>query len=340
MTLPAETSYTELPTAASEFSLPEDPILSALTLSRDTLQRSAEEISSETNILSQRFQALAESSLSQVERIELLVKEGGHITINGETLQLQEALGVIKEVLDTATGKILTASKFAVEMAQNFDNANASLTNVSQLIDRVRAITKQTRLLSLNAAIEARMAGDHGHGFGVVAQEVKVLSNEIHGLSNEIEGSISNVIENVEASYESLKASAAVDMNDNILLGSRIEEMMDSIKQQSDAFQNMLSETADTARNTADTINSTVIGMQFQDRVCQHLGNIEQLLGVISDQLATDGDTQENVLHALKDALSLSDLQTQLMRIAGIKNDEADKNVHPDTEDDDGIELF
>jgi hypothetical protein len=50
----------------------------------------------------------------------------------------------------------------------------------------IQRINAQTRLLALNAQIEATRAGKAGVGFSVVAQEVKTISKEIEGLTGEL----------------------------------------------------------------------------------------------------------------------------------------------------------
>ncbi|MBI1274317.1 MAG: chemotaxis protein [Alphaproteobacteria bacterium] len=53
-------------------------------------------------------------------------------------------------------------------------------------VDEIKMVTKSTKMLALNAQIEATRAGEAGRGFSVVAQEVKVISEHIAKISDEL----------------------------------------------------------------------------------------------------------------------------------------------------------
>ena len=53
-------------------------------------------------------------------------------------------------------------------------------------VDRIQTVTSRTKMLAINALIEAAHAGELGRGFAVVAQEVGAISDEIKELSESL----------------------------------------------------------------------------------------------------------------------------------------------------------
>jgi methyl-accepting chemotaxis protein len=78
----------------------------------------------------------------------------------------------------------------SVQKVQEMGKRSQQIGAISETIDE---IASQTNLLALNAAIEAAKAGQHGKGFGVVADEVRRLADRSSQATKEIDNLIVDI---------------------------------------------------------------------------------------------------------------------------------------------------
>jgi methyl-accepting chemotaxis protein len=83
----------------------------------------------------------------------------------------RERLGASVEALDRLAEEVVLGTREAEALAE----ASGEL---ERFIDQARTVAKQTRILALNASIEAARAGTEAHGFATVADEVRKLSGQ------------------------------------------------------------------------------------------------------------------------------------------------------------------
>lgn len=69
---------------------------------------------------------------------------------------------------------------------------------IAQVVAMVEAVAYQTKLLALNASVEAARAGAAGKGFAVVAQEVRTLANRSEAAARRIRGILDASIGDIE----------------------------------------------------------------------------------------------------------------------------------------------
>lgn len=119
------------------------------------------------------------SSLREAER---LIYSSARMA-QGAVAEAEEARSVVKE-LGSASGRIDAAVK------------------------QISTIAWQTKLLALNARIEATRAGESGRGFEVVAQEVKNLAQQTKSATDSISREIVAIGEEVGRTTQTIEAIA------------------------------------------------------------------------------------------------------------------------------------
>lgn len=75
----------------------------------------------------------------------------------------------------------------ANEGAEALGRLTGSAASIGSISTMIGGIARQSRLLALNARIEAARAGDFGRGFGIVASEVRELSEQTAGATRDID---------------------------------------------------------------------------------------------------------------------------------------------------------
>jgi len=73
-------------------------------------------------------------------------------------------------------------------IAERIVNLSEQSQAIGEIIATVNDLAEQSNLLAVNAAIEAAKAGEHGKGFGVVAQEVKNLATQSKQATAQVRG--------------------------------------------------------------------------------------------------------------------------------------------------------
>ncbi len=83
---------------------------------------------------------------------------------------------------------------------------------IGEITSAVVELAEQSNLLSVNAAIEAAKAGEHGKGFTVVAQEIKNLSNRSKEAANQVKTILRDVQKSINSAVSATEeGNKAVD---------------------------------------------------------------------------------------------------------------------------------
>jgi methyl-accepting chemotaxis protein len=102
----------------------------------------------------------------------------------------------------TATSLQSLASD-ALESAEGIDAMSAAADEIRAFLILVQKISRQSKLLALNAAMEAARAGEHGHGFAVVATEVRRLATSSAEAAQRTTSLVQEMLDSIKHSRES-----------------------------------------------------------------------------------------------------------------------------------------
>lgn len=132
--------------------------------------------------------------------------------VSNITNEVINSLNNIENSINKLSNGVSDLSNMNNIILSETNEAHAMAKNTDSIIDFIKSISYQTKLLGLNASIEAARAGDLGSGFNVVAKEIIKLSQSSNGSVSEIDGVIKNI---TDAIYKINKKVTDVDSISN-----------------------------------------------------------------------------------------------------------------------------
>ncbi len=182
----------------------------------------------------------------------------------GEVLQQMAAVRDTTGTIDRQVSMVDDLTHGAVRRAAQMNEVLAtfddSLNRVSAMTKLIADVSNQTRLLALNATIEAARAGEAGHGFTVVANEVKELAAATSASNDQISATVSTLSADARNIVEAIAA-----------VSSSISGVNDSTAALSEIAANQLDRVSQLDRVLADTrdrlMNMTSLTEKLERRV-------------------------------------------------------------------------
>jgi methyl-accepting chemotaxis protein len=251
-----------------------------LSVNTETLSVSTEETT-----------ASVEEMAGNIKEIEKGTRESAHLT--DKLRELASGVGMIS-VAEAMEGM----ERIAATVSRSRDlvkGLKAKSLDIEMVISVIADITKKTNLLSLNAAILASQAGEHGKGFSVVADEIKMLADETSASAKNIIAIIESTQKDIALALKVTEDSLDIVNSGNALVVNTGEAFREVI--------NIARSSSETARKIQHATEEQVSG------VTQISKTMEMLWGIV-DNVAKATSKQE------KGAESLMNLSEEIKRIS------------------------
>jgi methyl-accepting chemotaxis protein len=179
--------------------------------------------------------------------------------LQGSAATLAQVSQFVEALPEVLRGKLEAVHEAAIQ----------EIGGLAGLINVIKDITAQTKVLAVNASIMAATAGVHGRGFAVVAKEVRALSDQSAKAATMIE-------KGLEDAQGTMRLGLATGlMNEEIMEARTIVQSMHDLQRTNEEvrqyYRNLLGTVTEQNQRLAAEITEILGQLQGQDVVRQRL---------------------------------------------------------------------
>lgn len=261
------------------------------------------QVGNSAKAINETTEQLARGSEAQASQIARMTS-----TVANMAIQVQEVSNNASLSAQVA-GDSLSNARYGSQAVQDNINAMNSIRNqvqetakrikklgersqeISQIVQLIDDLSDRTSLLALNASLQAAAAGESGHGFAVVAEEVERLAErsnrltqQIAALTQMIQIETKDVVASMEETiHEVVVGSTLADKAGQALI--EIEQVSQRLAELIDSITNA---TKEQARNSEDISNAMANISKVTELVnvgSKRAADSVKLLVILSDEL-------------------------------------------------------
>lgn len=186
-----------------------------------------------------------------IEQVSQNASQSSDVATQSVNLAVQGNEAVKKSIngMDTIREQIQETSKRIKRLGE-------SSQQIGDIVELINDIAEQTNILSLNAAIQATMAGEAGRGFAVVADEVQRLAERSGSATKQIDALVKTIQSDTSEAISSMERSTT-----EVVTGARLSQdagtSLEQIEAVSHRLADLINNISDAAKQQASAAVST-----------------------------------------------------------------------------------
>jgi methyl-accepting chemotaxis protein len=233
------------------------------------LRETRAEVASAVEHVASNFNGLATRARQSVDEAAALIggDESGDACVD-------ELITSSHQTLETLMQRIVRGGELSMQAVYRMDDVEVGMKRIAQILGDVTDVATRTRLLTVNAKIEAAHVGEQGRGFAVVAAEISQLSVKSADVVTSITEILNRLVADVSATVADLRELASADMSEVLLGKDRIEGAIRSFDERHRQLQQRLHSVTQSSEALAGDIAGAVDGLKFQTRVGERLAHV------------------------------------------------------------------
>ncbi|HET7585680.1 MAG TPA: methyl-accepting chemotaxis protein [Gemmatimonadaceae bacterium] len=202
-----------LVSAINDASTETSAMAAEITAATEEMSAAASEMASTSNELSHQSSGMAETIQHTAADASRLMEIAGRLADGSrEGVERNAQLRVVaqenRQRLDESAHGLAVLAEDAKLGTESAEALVVASEEIRAFVTLVRKMARQSKLLSLNASMEAARAGERGEGFAVVASEIRKLAAGASDAADRTEKTVQEVLSRVDAARASSQRTA------------------------------------------------------------------------------------------------------------------------------------
>jgi methyl-accepting chemotaxis protein len=256
------------------------------------IYHSSTDVSKGASAMSESSTSLSSGSTEQAASIEEISATVTQVAAQvRETAQNSEQVNLAaKESMSAAE----QSDQYMQHLTKSMKEVQKSTANIQKVLKMINDIAFQTNILSLNAAVEAARAGQHGKGFAVIAEDVRNLALKSANAADETTDMLDSIV---------------AQINDSVSYANQTADSLHKIVEGAEASVRISNEVANASNEQSEAVGQITLSLDQISQVVQVTSVNAQQGAQISQELIS----QSKQLMEIVSKFNIKDFKQEIL---------------------------